>query len=79
MYIGKGGTHTPSTLRAILLGILNSLVKITLHKPNFHSERVDSVYPDHKNALKEAGQKSTIFRTMGEWWKGQDKKTDLDK
>ena len=53
-------------------GLLNRLAKLTSRKPNFHSERVDNVYPDPANALREAEPAHLIFSTMGEWWKGQD-------
>ena len=73
-YVGKGSTHAPGTLRAIPSGVLNRLAKNSLRKPNFHSERVDNVYPYHSNAFREAGVLHPIFPTMGELWKVQDEK-----
>ena len=61
----KGSTHTHGTLRVIPSGILNRLEKLTLHKPNFHSKKVDSFFPYHVNALREAGLAPPIFLTMG--------------
>ena len=64
-YAGKVNTHTPSTLHMSPSEVLNHLSKITLHKQSFHSERVDNVYPDDKNALNEAGLAAPTFPTMG--------------
>ena len=36
-YVGKGITHTPSTLHAIPSGVLNRLAKLISCKPNFNS------------------------------------------
>ena len=65
-YFGKESTHTPGTLRAITSGVLNRLAKITLQKTSFHYEGLDKIYPDHANALREAGLATTIFPEMGE-------------
>ena len=40
---------------------------------------MDSIYPNHVNALRETGLAPPIFPTMGELWKYQDIKTYLDK
>ena len=77
-YVGMGRTHKPGNLRAIPSGVINCLGKLTSHKTSFHSERVDNVYPDHSNALCRAGLAPPIFPTMGELWKGQHEKTDID-
>ena len=71
-YVGKGSTHTPGTLCTIPSGVTNRLAKLTSHKPNFHSKRVDSIYPDQTNALRELGLAPSISLEMGEWWKVQD-------
>ena len=47
---------------------------LTLRTPEFHSKRVNSVYPAHANTLCEAVLAPSIFLTMGEWWKYQDEK-----
>ena len=73
-YIGKWNTHTPGTLLVIPSGVLNCLAKLTSLKPNFHSKRVYSIYPDHTNALCEAGLEPPISLTMGEWCKNKDEK-----
>ena len=70
--------HTPDYLRAIPLGVLNCLVKITSQKPSLHSERVDKIYPHHASALRAAGLAPLIFRTMRELWKNQDEKIDIE-
>ena len=36
-YVGKEITHTPSTLRAIPLGVLNRIAKLTSRKPSIYS------------------------------------------
>ena len=54
-YAGKVSTHTSVTLRAIPLGVLKCLAKLTSIKPKFHYERVENVYPDHSNSFHEAG------------------------
>ena len=51
-YISKGSTHTPSTLCEIPSEFLNRLAKFTSYKINFHSERVENVYPNHTNTLR---------------------------
>ena len=44
-----------------------------LHKPDYHFRRVDSVYLDNANELRETGLAYSIYPTMGEWWKDKDK------
>ena len=78
-HVDKIITHTPDTLHAIPLGVLNCLEKLTLRKPNFYSIRVYSVYPNHTNALWEVGLAPYILPTIGEFWKGQDEKRILTK
>ena len=63
-YAGTISTHTPGTLRAILSGVLNRLCKNRLAKTLFNSEGVDKIYPDHANALREAGLAPPIFLIM---------------
>ena len=77
-YVGKESTHTPGTLRVIPSGVLNRLAKFTSRKPSLHSEEVDKVYPDHTNALRKAGLAPPDFRTMGDSWKMQDEKLDIE-
>ena len=36
-YVGKDINHTPSTLRAIPLGVLNGLAKLASIKPSIYS------------------------------------------
>ena len=73
-----GSTHTPGTLGAIPSVVLNHLEKITLQNPSLHCKRVDKIYPDHANALLKAGLAPPIFLTMGELWKNQDEKMDIE-
>ena len=68
-YVGKEITHTPGTLRAIHLGVLNRLAKITSRKPSIHYEAVDKIYPDHADALGMAGLAPPNFPTMGDLWR----------
>ena len=77
-YYGKVSNHTPGALRVIPSGVLNYLAEITLQKLIFNSERVDNVYPDHVNALREASLAPSNSPTMGELWKGKYDKMDLD-
>ena len=77
-YVGKGSTHTPGNLRAIPSGVLNRLTKLTSRKPPLHYEEVEKNYPDHTNALCEAGLAPTNFPTMRYLWKIQDDKIDID-
>ena len=78
-YIGKESTHRPGTLHAIPLGVLNHLDKLTSRKPPIHSEGVDKIYPDHVNALRKAGLVPPNFLTMGDLWRNQDAKVDMEK
>ena len=78
-YVGKGITHRPGTLHAIPLGVLNRLDKITSRQPSIHSEGVDKIYPDHVNALRKAGLVPPNFLTMGDLWRKQDTKVDMEK
>ena len=78
-YVGKESTHRPGTLRAIPLGVLNRLDKLTSRKPSIHSEGVDKIYPDHVNALRKAGLVPPNFLTMGDLWRKQDAKVDMEK
>ena len=77
-YVGKEITHTPGTLRAIPSGVFNRLAKLTSWNPSIHSEGVDKVYPDHANALCKAGPAPPNFPTMGDLWKIQDEKLEID-
>ena len=77
-YVGKESTHTPGTLRAIPSGVLNRLEKLTSQKPSLQSEGVDKVYPDHANALRKSGLTPPDFLTIGDLWKMQDKKMDIE-
>ena len=67
-YVGKESTHRPGTLRAIPLGVLNRLDKITSRKPSIHSQGVDKIYPNHANGLRKAGLVPPNFLTMGDLW-----------
>ena len=78
-YVGKESIHTPGTLRAIPSGVLNHLTKLTLRKPSIHSEAIDKIYPDHANALRKAGLAPPNFPTMGDLWRKQDEKVDMEK
>ena len=78
IYVGKESTHTPGTLRAIPSGVLNRLEKLTSRKPSLHSEGVDKVYPDHANALRKAVLAPPDFPTMGDLWKMQDEKLEIE-
>ena len=78
-YSRKFSTHTPGTLCKILTGVLNRLSKLTSLNPELHSKGVDSVYPDHANALLKEGLVPSFCQTMGELWKYQDEKLDRDK
>ena len=79
MYVGKEITHRPGTLHVITLGVLNRLDKITSRKPSIHSEGVDKIYPDHVNSLRKAGLVPPNFLTMGDLWRKQDAKVDMEK
>ena len=68
-YTVNGSTHAPGTLHPISSGVLNRLSKFTSHKPGFRSNRLDSVYPNCANALRELVLAPSIFPTMGELWK----------
>ena len=57
---------------------MNRLVKLTSQKSSLHYEGVDKVYPDHENALREAGLAPPNLPTMGYLWKMQDWKMDID-
>ena len=70
--------HTPGTLHAIPPGVLNHLAKLTSRKPSIHSEAVDLIYPDHANALHKAGFAPPNFPTMGDFWRKQDDKVDME-
>ena len=78
-YVGKEITHRPGTLHAITLGVLNRPDKLTSRKPSIHSEGVDKIYPNHVNALRKAGLVPPNFLTMGDLWRKQDAKVDMEK
>ena len=63
-YVGKESTHTPNTLRAITLGVMNVLAKLISRKPSIHSEGVDKIYPYHVKALRKAVLAPPNFPTM---------------
>ena len=78
-YVGKESTHTPVTLRAIPSGVFNRLAKLTSRKPSIQAAAVDSIYPDHANALRKVGLATSVFPTMGELWEKQDEKLEKNK
>ena len=78
-YVGKESNHTPGNLRAIPLGVLNRLAKLTSRKPFIHSYGVDKIYPDHANNLHKAGLAPPDLPTMGDSWSKQDEKMDIEK
>ena len=78
-YFGKENTHIPGTLRAIPSGVLNSLAKLTLRNPSIHAEVLDKIYPAHVNALRNASLSPHVFPTMGDLWRKQDEKVDIEK
>ena len=67
-YVGKESTHTPSTLRAILLGVLNRLAKITSRKHLIRSEGVETIYLIHTNYICKAGLATPNLLKMGDLW-----------
>ena len=77
-YVGKEVTHTPGILRAIPAGVMNRLVKLISIKTSLHNKGVDKVYPDHANALHEAGFARPNLPTMGGLWIMQDEKLDIE-
>ena len=54
-YVRKESTHTPGSLCAIPLGVLNRLAKLTLKKPSIHSEGIEKILPNHARTLPKAG------------------------
>ena len=68
-FSSKLNIYTYCTLRAIVLGVLNCLLKTTSRKLNFYPKRVDSVYSNHVKSLHEAGLAPSIFQRMGSVWK----------
>ena len=78
-YSRKESNHTPGTLRAIPLGVLNRLSKLTLRKPSINSEAVDKIYPGHANALHKAGIAPPNFPITGDLWGNQGDNVDMEK
>ena len=58
--------------------IFNRLAKLTSQKPSLHYEGVDKFYPDHANSLRKAGLAPPDFPTMGDLWKMQDGKLEVE-
>ena len=59
--------------------VFNRLPKLTSRKPSIQAEAVDTIYPDHVNALRKAGIARTVFPTMGYLWRKQDEKAEKEK
>ena len=76
--VEKESNHTPGTICAIPSEVMNRLAKLTSRKPSFRSEEVYKVYPDHANALHKAGLTPPNFLIMGDLWKMQDEKLDIE-
>ena len=51
----------------------------TSRNPSVQAEAVDTIYPAHTNALREAGLAPPVFPTMEELWKKQDEKVEKNK
>ena len=77
--VGNESTHTPGTLRTIPSGVLNCLAKLTSRNPSIQAEAVDTIYPDHANALCKEGLAPPVSSTMGELWRKQDEKMEKNK
>ena len=78
-YVVNESTHTHGTLCAIPSGVLNRLAKLALRKTSIHSEEVDNIYPNHVKALRKAGLAPPNFPTIGDLWRNQDEKVDMEK
>ena len=78
-YVGKEKTHTPGTIRAIPYKVLNRLANLTSRNPSTHAEAVDNIYPANANALWKAGLAPPVFPTMGDLWRNQDEKVEIEK
>ena len=57
---------------------MNRLEKLTSQKSSLNSYGADKIYPDHANSLCEAGLTHTNLPTMGDLWKNQDEKLDIE-
>ena len=71
-YTGKDITHTPSTLCAIPLELLNCLAKLTSRKPWIHSEGVETSTLTTRTLSARRGITLPSFPTMGYLWSKQD-------
>ena len=56
----------------------STAAKITSRNPSLHSEGVEKVYPDHTNALRKSGLAPPGFPAMGDLWKMQDEKLEIE-
>ena len=65
-YTGMGSANKPGNICAIPSGVFNILAKLTFTKTFLHSEGVDKIYPDHVDALREAGLATPNLPKMGE-------------
>ena len=57
---------------------MNRLAKLASQKPSFLFKGVDKIYPDYMNALREAGLAPPNFPKMGDLWRNQDEKLDME-
>ena len=76
--MGKESTHTPGTVLAIPSGALNHVAKLASRKPFLNYEGVDKIYPDHANALCKASLAPPNFPAMGDLWRNQIEKLDIE-
>ena len=50
-----------------------------MRNPSIQTEAVDKIYPAHVNALRKAGLAPPAFPTMGDLWRKQYEKVDIEK
>ena len=54
-YLNSDSTHTPETLQVIPHGVCLSLVSLTLQSDEVMGKSLIDIYPEHSQALMEAG------------------------
>ncbi len=78
-YLNSDSTHMPSIFRAIPIGVLGRLSKLTSKNNKMDKTTIDKVYRNHANVLKVAGIAPKIFLTFLELEKLRIKFTKSEK
>ena len=63
-YLNSDSEHTNACIKAIPKGVLQRLTKLTSLNADNHDKTINTLYPEHANALRQAGIAPSRFSTL---------------